>query len=121
MSDPVNSPSHYAGDGSIECIDAIEAMGIGKEFCQGNAVKYLWRLGKKDAALQDSRKAQWYVNRLVQIIEREQQQQRKVKKHVGNKKHKSALRQTGLRRQPRRSHSRTNGKASRRSNARHAG
>jgi hypothetical protein len=67
-SDPVSSPSHYAY-GSIECIDAIEAMGIGIEFCQGNAVKYLWRLGHKNKPLEDARKAQWYINRLVRILE----------------------------------------------------
>ena len=66
--DPVNSPTHYTG--SIECIDALESIGLGEHFCQGNAIKYLWRLGKKDDALQDARKAQWYVNRLVEILER---------------------------------------------------
>lgn len=67
MSDAVNHPPHYAG--AIECIDAIESIGIGEDFCRGNAIKYLWRLGKKDDALQDARKAQWYLNRLIQILE----------------------------------------------------
>lgn len=65
----VNHPSHYTG--TIECIDALESIGVGRDFCLGNAIKYLWRLGKKDDALQDARKAQWYVNRLVKLLEEE--------------------------------------------------
>lgn len=70
----VDHPSHYAGNG-IECIEAIEAMqpiGIpGADFCRGNTVKYLWRLGRKDESLQDARKAQWYLSRLIQSLEKE--------------------------------------------------
>ena len=70
MSDAVNNPKHYTF-GSIECIDAIEAIGAGKDFCRGNAIKYLWRLGMKDDPLQDARKAKWYIDRLVQQLEAE--------------------------------------------------
>lgn len=77
MSDAVNHPPHYAGNGSIECIQAIEAMqpiGVpGADFCRGNVTKYLWRLGQKDESLQDARKAQWYLNRLISILEKEGQ------------------------------------------------
>ena len=66
--DPVNNPTHYQGVSGVECIDAIEAMGCGPEFCRANAVKYLWRLGKKGQALEDAKKAQWYINRLVQEL-----------------------------------------------------
>lgn len=69
MDDPVNHPAHYAG--AIECIDALESIGVGKDFCHGNAIKYLWRLGKKDNALQDARKAKWYLDRLISILEKE--------------------------------------------------
>jgi hypothetical protein len=69
MTDPVNSPPHYKNEGGIECIEAIEAMGCGVEFCRANAVKYLWRLGKKGAALEDAKKCLWYVNRLVAQLE----------------------------------------------------
>jgi hypothetical protein len=68
--DLVNSPAHYT-QGAIECIDALESLGIAKDFCRGNAIKYLWRLGHKDNALQDARKAQWYLNRLITILEKE--------------------------------------------------
>lgn len=67
--DMVNSPPHYAA-GGMECIDALEAIGIADHFCRGNAIKYLWRLGKKDDALQEAKKAQWYVNRLVAVLEK---------------------------------------------------
>jgi len=67
-SDPVNRPAHYT-QGDIECIDAIEAIGIGKEFCRGNALKYLWRLGLKDDAVQDCKKVIWYCQRLLKILE----------------------------------------------------
>lgn len=67
--DAIN-PSHYR-QGGIECIDALEAIGIAKDFCRGNAIKYLWRLGKKDADVQEAKKAAWYANRLVSILEKE--------------------------------------------------
>lgn len=67
--DPIN-PNHYREN--IECIDALESADVERAegFCWGNAIKYLWRLGKKDISLQDAKKAQWYVNRLVLILEK---------------------------------------------------
>lgn len=45
MSDQINHPNHYTF-GDIECIDAIRAS-LGFDgflnYCQGNAIKYLWR------------------------------------------------------------------------------
>ena len=60
--DMVNSPSHYNQSG-IECIDAIEAMtGEGFEYhLQATAVKYLWRYRYKGKALEDLKKARWYL------------------------------------------------------------
>lgn len=65
--DPVDSPSHYTS-GGIECIDAIEAALTPEEasgFRKGNAMKYLWRAGKKGDVVEDLRKAQWYLDREV--------------------------------------------------------
>lgn len=45
------NPSHYRSD-DIECIEVVRHM----SFCQGNAIKYLWRLGQKDAAEQELKK-----------------------------------------------------------------
>lgn len=71
MGDAVDHPSHY-NQGGIECIDALEAA-LGpagfQAFCRGNAIKYLWRLGLKDGAAQDARKAAWYLARLVASLE----------------------------------------------------
>ena len=64
-------PKHY-NQGGIECIDAIKAAVVGKTgieaFCVGNAIKYLFRYEKKNG-LEDVKKAQWYINRLIQELE----------------------------------------------------
>lgn len=61
--DPVNHPQHYASHPSgIECITIAEHMG----FNVGNAVKYLWRADEKGSALEDLRKAAWYVQREIE-------------------------------------------------------
>ena len=58
--DPVHHPSHYTSHPSgIECIEITRHM----SFNIGNAIKYLWRNGKKDGqpAVQDLEKAIWYI------------------------------------------------------------
>jgi hypothetical protein len=60
--DPIN-PSHYTSHPSgIECIQVTEHM----NFNLGNAMKYIWRTGHKDSAIQDLRKAMWYIEREIQ-------------------------------------------------------
>lgn len=54
----VDHPAHY-NVGSIEVIDAIDDWQLG--FSLGNAVKYIARAGHKDDAVQDLRKAAWYI------------------------------------------------------------
>ena len=78
MNDNVNHPKHYTSDPSgIECIEISENW----SFCLGNALKYIWRSGKKDAEaeIQDLQKAVWYINdeikRLENITNREEQSQ----------------------------------------------
>ena len=70
MSDPVNQPAHYT-QGSIECIDAIHAA-LGHDgfvaFLRGQVIKYQWRMGRKDCAVQDADKARWYCERLVAVL-----------------------------------------------------
>ena len=67
--DMVNSPAHYNASG-IECIDGLEAMlGEGfKSYLQGNIAKYLWRYKYKNG-LQDLKKAQWYLNKLIEVYD----------------------------------------------------
>ena len=64
--DEINSPLHYA-DTKIEVIDYIED----KRFCyhMGNAVKYISRAGKKGDAITDLRKAIWYLERKIKLLE----------------------------------------------------
>lgn len=65
MTDPVNHPSHYTAHPSgVEAIQITEHM----NFCVGNAMKYLWRAGLKDDAVQDLEKARWYIDREIQRI-----------------------------------------------------
>lgn len=61
--DSVNHPAHYT-QGEIECIDAIrEALGPEQfdGFLKGNALKYIWRAGKKADAIEDLKKAIFYL------------------------------------------------------------
>jgi hypothetical protein len=65
MREAVNRPAHYGGaENPYETIKVIEAWGLG--FCLGNAVKYISRAGKKGAALEDLRKAAWYLQREIE-------------------------------------------------------
>lgn len=58
MHDPVNHPRHYTAHPSgIECIQVTRHMG----FCLGNAIKYIWRADLKNDAVEDLRKAMWYI------------------------------------------------------------
>ena len=68
--DEVNHPAHYT-DGSIECIEAIEAALTAEEFrgyCKGNNFKYTWRERRKGGT-KSLKKAQWYLDRLIQLDE----------------------------------------------------
>lgn len=64
MSEQVNHPAHYGGaNNPYEAIKVIEAWSLG--FCLGNTVKYISRAGKKGAALEDLKKARWYLDREI--------------------------------------------------------
>jgi hypothetical protein len=74
VDDPVSHPSHYTslpahctgcGKG-IECIEVTEVM----NFCLGNAVKYLWRAGRKGKEIEDLKKSIWYINREIERLEK---------------------------------------------------
>ncbi len=68
MTDMVNHPPHHLV-GGIETIDVIEAKGLG--FLAGNVIKYVLRYQFKGKPLEDLKKAQWYLNRLVTNTEAE--------------------------------------------------
>jgi len=66
--DPINRPLHYNSNPSgIESIDVVEHL----NFCRGNAIKYIWRAGLKDDAIQDLEKARWYIEREIARIKKE--------------------------------------------------
>lgn len=75
MHDPVNSPKHYADAfGGIQCIEAIEASMSSEEFkgfLKGNVQKYVWRYAQKNGA-EDLKKAKWYLERLIALLEMEE-------------------------------------------------
>jgi len=65
--DVVNKPFHYTEHPSgIECIQVTEHMG----FNLGNAIKYIWRCDLKLDAIEDLKKAKWYIDREITKRER---------------------------------------------------
>jgi len=71
MNDMVNHPPHYT-QGGIETIEYLEAKLTPEAFIgylQGNCLKYLSRAAHKGSAIEDFKKAQWYINRLVKTLE----------------------------------------------------
>lgn len=72
MSDEINSPSHYMLFPGMESIDVIKAALTPEEFkgfCKGNALKYRLRAGDKGPAEKCIAKANWYQNRLRDMVE----------------------------------------------------
>ncbi len=70
--DEVNSPEHYTS-GKQEVIDTIEdaisrAASVERGFLQGQVLKYMLRMWHKGKPLQDAKKAQWYLNRLIESM-----------------------------------------------------
>ena len=70
--DMVNHPSHYKAKNGMEVIDVIEAFTANLEGYKathtGNVIKYICRWKEKNG-LEDLKKAQWYLNRLIKNIE----------------------------------------------------
>ena len=78
------NPSHY-NSGDISCMDAIiAAYGIeeAKIWAKITTFKYLWRLGKKDAVLQEIGKAKWYLDELVELENKTEAEKIKEAKRV---------------------------------------
>ncbi|MEN6525466.1 MAG: DUF3310 domain-containing protein [Candidatus Polarisedimenticolia bacterium] len=60
--EPISHPKHYTAHPSgVECIEIAEHFG----FCLGSVVKYVWRAGLKGDALEDLRKARWFLDREI--------------------------------------------------------
>jgi hypothetical protein len=65
----IDHPAHYGGaDNIYEAINVIEAWQL--NFCLGNVIKYINRAGKKGSKLEDLKKAQWYLAREIEKLEK---------------------------------------------------
>jgi len=78
--DMVNQPPHYASS-KIECIEAMEAMTSQNRkfkitltahgmYCWQVIFKYIWRFPYKDNPIEDLKKAQYYLDRLIKTMEK---------------------------------------------------
>jgi hypothetical protein len=70
--DVVNSPPHYKS-GGIEAIEGIEASMEPEAYAgylKGNIMKYMWRYERKGKPVEDLKKAQWYLGRLIAAQEK---------------------------------------------------
>lgn len=65
--DPVNHPAHY--NRGIEVLDFIEAYEL--DYADGQVIKYVARARFKGDYLQDLKKAQFYLNRKIELTEKE--------------------------------------------------
>ena len=70
----VDHPKHYTSDPSgVECIEITKY----RDFCIGNAIKYLSRAGLKedsmlslkDKTIEDLKKAIFYINKEIELIQ----------------------------------------------------
>lgn len=69
MTDNVNHPKHYT-QGKIEVIDFILDQKM--PYLESNVLKYICRHRYKNG-LEDLKKAQWYINKLIEVTENERQ------------------------------------------------
>ena len=78
--DDIN-PAHYQSESGVECIDAIHAA-LGDEqfkgYLRGNAMKYLWRCELKGDPVENAKKAEWYIKRLIAEYELDEEAWRDV-------------------------------------------
>lgn len=57
----LTSPDYYKSEnGNLQAIDVIYEL-VDGDFCLGNAIEYLVRIGKKGNAVDDALKAIWYI------------------------------------------------------------
>ena len=70
--DMVNHPDHYKTESGLETIDVIEAFTHGLDgieaVCTANVIKYICRWKKKNG-IEDLKKAEWYLKRLIRHME----------------------------------------------------
>lgn len=70
-SDEVNEPQHY-NYGKYETIDVIvDTLGAYEaiHYCHGNVLKYTMRMWHKGRPITDCKKARWYMNKMIELLE----------------------------------------------------
>jgi len=72
--DAVDHPPHYNQVPGIECIDVVKWF----NFNRGAAIKYLWRAGHKDDAIEDLKKAIRYIQYEIERMEEVQRAEEAV-------------------------------------------
>ena len=86
--DMINNPTHYTS-GGIDVIDILKAKLAPDQFqgfLLGNITKYMLRADKKGNSLEDLKKAHWYLGRLIDEEEKNEQREKeeeneKLKNH----------------------------------------
>lgn len=74
----VDHPTHYGGvDNPHEHFKCALAWGLNQNAFLYNVTKYIYRVGRKSGAdpLEDLRKARWYLDQAVVLLELERRSQ----------------------------------------------
>lgn len=67
-------PLRYGGDTTYECIKVLQNWMPEEQykgFLRGTILKYLCRLGNKDEELQELKKAEFYLKKLIEKVEKD--------------------------------------------------
>lgn len=78
----VSHPSHYISETGLEVIDVIEAFTFDLKGIEatdtGNIIKYICRWKNKNG-LQDLKKAMWYLQHLIDHVEKLKEENQVIK------------------------------------------
>jgi len=83
--DNINNPDHYNRNG-IEVIDVIETYTPESPHL-ANVLKYVCRHSYKGKPLEDLRKAAWYLDRAIAIVEGEEEERAWVEQQMNDPEH----------------------------------
>ena len=81
--DYVNHPPHYIRNG-VEALDWMTTIMTNDEkigYLKGNVLKYIWRYEHKGKPVEDLKKAEWYISRLIKAVE--EKEENKIVEKVG--------------------------------------
>ncbi len=65
MADMINHPPHYTAYKGFEVIDITCQL----DFLLGNAIKYILRSEHKGTEVEDIKKAIWYLNKKLEVLD----------------------------------------------------